>query len=68
MANLFSGGLALLLAARGALLLHDCVVHRRALLLVDRVALLLVHRLALSVLQRSADLLLNSFALGLACC
>ena len=51
LAHLLGGGLALLLAAGRALLLHDRVVDRGALLLVHAVALLLVHSLALSVLH-----------------
>ena len=53
LAHLLGGGLALLLAAGRALLLHDRVVDRGALLLVHAVALLLVHSLALSVLHIS---------------
>ena len=53
LAHLLGGGLALLLAAGRALLLHDRVVDRGALLLVHAVALLLVHSLALTVLQIS---------------
>ena len=66
LANLLRCSFALLLAARRALLLHDRVVHCRALLLVHRVALLLVDRLALLVLELGADLLLHRCALRLA--
>ena len=55
LAHLLGGGLALLLAAGRALLLHDRVVDRGALLLVHAVALLLVHSLALSVLHNGLN-------------